>query len=151
MTGTSAQRILRSTVREEVSEGFLRELLNRFHLIAREQVKGLPSLVIKLYAVAMSGRLVVFRTSRPGVGAVLVRMVIGLIRLLPGLIGPLLPGLHILFVDLTHKLPFTDAFLWRAVRWISLKASRREAAVHHLRTGHPSTSEVTALGQRKPN
>ena len=86
----------------------MRQLLTRFHLIAREQVKGLPSLVIKLYALArMSGRLVVFRTSRPGVGAVLVRMVIGLVRLLPGLIGPLLPGLHILFVDLTHGLPFT--------------------------------------------
>jgi hypothetical protein len=95
VTGTSAQRILRSTVREEVSEGFLRQTPESFSSDRARAGQG------------MSGRLVVFRTSRPGVGAVLVRMVIGLIRLLPGLIGPLLPGLHILFVDLTHGLPFT--------------------------------------------
>src|SRR4029453_19521532 len=98
----------------------------------------------------MSGRLVVFRTSRPGVGAVLVRMVIGLVRLLPGLIGLLLPGLHILFVDLTHGLPFTMPFCGAVVRLAFLVAPWCAVRVRMISGARRRPSPHSRFGEEPP-
>jgi hypothetical protein len=51
-----AERILEANrsivLLQELGEGFVGQLLECFHLIAREQVEPLPSFVIKLYALA---------------------------------------------------------------------------------------------------
>src|SRR3978361_1996440 len=73
---------------EEIAERLVGQLLECFHLIPREQVHCLPRLLIELHALAghISGRLVILGASRPRVWAVLVRMMVRSIRLLPRLV-----------------------------------------------------------------
>src|SRR4051812_4939361 len=67
---------------------------------------------------ARSSRLVVLGTSRPWVWAVLVRMMIGLIWLLPRLVGFLLPCLYVHFVNLAHAMtPFDAARPYARASW----------------------------------
>jgi hypothetical protein len=54
--GASPQRFLEvggpAVLSQEVAKGFVRQLLKVLHLVAAKQVKGLPSLVVELDALA---------------------------------------------------------------------------------------------------
>jgi hypothetical protein len=61
-----------------------------------------PALHAFKWVGTISGCLVVFSAPRSRARAVLVWMVIGVVRLFPGLVGFLLTGFHVLVVDLAH-------------------------------------------------